>query len=159
LFLPSNQGKHEVCPYNNIVYLYLILRIKVILNYMGELRLSVGGYVAMNDKETTVSELKEKNAAFVKSRKWDGENAKDLSMALAIEAAELMEIFAWLHSDDADDVKANPKEFKHLKEEIADVFLYLIRMCEHFGIDLSEAVEEKMAKNAIKYPVNYRDLR
>ena len=113
----------------------------------------------MNDKHTTVSELKEKNAAFVKERGWDGENAKDLSMALSIEAAELMEIFSWLHSDDADGVKGNPKEFEHLKEEIADVFLYLIRMCEHFEIDLAQAVEEKMAKNAIKYPVNYRELR
>jgi NTP pyrophosphatase (non-canonical NTP hydrolase) len=112
----------------------------------------------MNDKQTTVSELKEKNAAFVKSRKWDGENAKDVVMALAIEAAELMEIFTWLQSDNADSVKDNPKDFEHLREEIADVFLYLIRLCDHFDIDLSAAVEEKIAKNGIKYPINYRDL-
>ena len=115
----------------------------------------------MNDKQTTVSELKEKNSAFVKERGWngDGENAKDLAMALAVEAAELMEIFTWHHSDKADSVKDNPKEFEHLQEEIADVFLYLIRICEHFDVDLSQAVEDKMAKNAIKYPVNYRELR
>jgi len=115
----------------------------------------------MNDKQTTVSELKEKNSAFVKARGWNGggENAKDLVMALAVEAAELMEIFTWLHSNDADSVKDNPREFEHLGEEIADVFLYLIRICEHFDIDLSQAVEDKMAKNAIKYPVNYRELQ
>ena len=113
----------------------------------------------MNDKQTTLSELKEKNSAFVESRGWVGENAKDLVMALSVEAAELMEIFSWVHSDEADSVKDNPKEFEHLKEEIADVFLYLIRLCEHFEIDLSEAVEDKMKKNAVKYPVNYRELR
>lgn len=113
----------------------------------------------MNDEQTTIIELKKKNADFVKSRKWDGENAKDVVMALSVEAAELTEIFTWLHSDNADSVKDDPKEFEHLKEEIADVFLYLIRLCEHFDIDLSQAVEEKMEKNAIKYPVNYRDLK
>jgi NTP pyrophosphatase (non-canonical NTP hydrolase) len=112
----------------------------------------------MNDKQTTINVLKEKIEAFVKSRKWDGENAKDVVMALSIEAAELMEIFAWLHSDEADNVKNNPKEFEHLREEIADVLIYLIRLCQHFDIDLSAAVEDKMEKNAIKYPVNYRDL-
>lgn len=113
----------------------------------------------MNDKHTTISELKEKNKVFVKERKWDGENAKDVVMALSVEAAELMEIFTWLHSDNADSVKDDPKEFEHLREEIADVFLYLIRLCDHFDIDLANAVEEKIVKNGIKYPVNYRELQ
>ena len=74
-------------------------------------------------------------------------------MALSVEAAELSEIFMWLHSDDADSVKDNPEEFEHLREELADVFWYLCRVCDHFDVDLSKAVEDKTVKNARKYPV------
>ena len=74
-------------------------------------------------------------------------------MALTVEAAELAEIFMWLHSDEADSVREDPKEFEHLKEEVADVFWYLCRICRHFDIDLAEAVEDKSVKNAKKYPV------
>lgn len=103
----------------------------------------------------TIDEIRKKIVSFSKERGWDkGENAKDLVMALSIEASELMEIFQWLHSDKADNVKDNANEFQHLKEEIADVFWYLIRICEHFQIDLTKAVEDKTVKNAIKYPID-----
>lgn len=81
------------------------------------------------------------------------QNAKDLVMALNVEAAELSEIFMWLHSDAADKVREDTREYEHLKEEIADVFWYLCRICGHFNIDLSEAVADKAVKNARKYPV------
>ncbi|WML33432.1 nucleotide pyrophosphohydrolase [Clostridium sp. OS1-26] len=109
----------------------------------------------MDDTQMTIDEIRKKIVSFSKERGWDkGENAKDLVMALSIEASELMEIFQWLHSDKADNVKDNANEFQHLKEEIADVFWYLIRICEHFQIDLTKAVEDKTVKNAIKYPID-----
>lgn len=109
----------------------------------------------MDDTQMTIDEIRRKIVSFSKERGWDkGENAKDLVMALSIEASELMEIFQWLHSDKADNVKDNANEFQHLKEEIADVFWYLIRICEHFQIDLTKAVEDKTVKNAIKYPID-----
>lgn len=107
----------------------------------------------MSDQLTTIAELKKHIQDFSDARGWrKDQNAKDLVMALTVEAAELAEIFMWLHSDDADSVKENAGEFQHLQEELADVFWYLCRLCEHFDIDLSKAVEDKTVKNAIKYP-------
>lgn len=109
----------------------------------------------MTDKQVTIAQLRGKIQSFSKERGWDkGENAKDLVMALSIEASELMEIFQWVHSDEADSIKDNVKEFEHLQEEISDVFWYLMRLCDHFQIDLAKAVEDKAVKNSIKYPVD-----
>lgn len=108
----------------------------------------------MTDQMTTLEEVKKFIQDFSDERGWrKDQNAKDLVMALTVEAAELSEIFMWLHSDEVDQVREDEKEFEHLKEEIADVFWYLCRVCEHFDVDLAEAVEEKAVKNARKYPV------
>jgi len=108
----------------------------------------------MNDNTTTITELQKHIQEFSDERGWrKDQNAKDLVMALNVEAAELAEIFMWLHSDEADSVKENAEEYEHLKEELADVFWYLCRLCEHFNVDLARAVAEKTIKNAEKYPV------
>lgn len=108
----------------------------------------------MTDKTTTISQLKKHIQDFSDARGWrKGQNAKDLVMALSVEAAELAEIFMWLYSNDADSIKENAEEFIHLQEELADVFWYVCRLCEHFDVDLTKAVEEKTVKNAEKYPV------
>jgi len=107
----------------------------------------------MTDRETTIAELKKHIQDFSDARGWrKDQNAKDLVMALTVEAAELAEIFMWLHSDDADSVRDDPAEYRHLQEELADVFWYTCRICEHFDIDLAKAVDEKTAQNAQKYP-------
>jgi len=107
----------------------------------------------MNDKQTTVSDLKNLIDQFSKERNWhSSENAKNLAMAMVVESSELLEIFQWVHSDDAYGLKDDEAKFEHLKEEIADVFWYLTRICNHYGIDLSEAVADKKIKNAKKYP-------
>jgi len=108
----------------------------------------------MTDKVSTIEDLKKHIQNFSDARGWrKDQNAKDLVMALTVESAELAEIFMWLHSDNADSVKENAAEYEHLQEELADVFWYLCRLCEHFDIDLAKAVENKTAKNARKYPV------
>ncbi len=107
----------------------------------------------MTDTTTTLAQLQQHIRDFSDARAWrKKENAKDLVMALSVEAAELSEIFMWLHSDAADTVKQDPAEFEHLQEELADIFWYLCRLCTHFEIDLAKAVEKKTAKNAEKYP-------
>ena len=107
----------------------------------------------MTDKTTTIAEIKKHIQDFSDLRGWRKEqNAKDLVMALTVEAAELAEIFMWLHSDKADGVRENEAEYLHLQEELSDIFWYVCRLCEHFDIDLAKAVENKSKKNAEKYP-------
>ena len=108
----------------------------------------------MDDQRTTLAEIRKHIQDFSMERNWcEAENAKDLVMALGVEAAELSEIFMWLHSDQADSVKDDPERYQHLQEELADVFWYTCRLCEHFEIDLAAAVADKTVKNARKYPV------
>lgn len=107
----------------------------------------------MNDKTTTVAEIRELLHTFNAKRGWDkSQDPINLVMALSVETAELMEIFQWLHSSEASNIKNNVKEYEHLQEEIADVFWYLMEICDHFDVDLTTAVRDKKDKNAIKYP-------
>ncbi|MCF7900054.1 nucleotide pyrophosphohydrolase [Candidatus Babeliales bacterium] len=106
---------------------------------------------SLNDKETTILQMKEILAAFNKAREWDAINTpKDLSMALAIEASELMEVF--LRMTDLESRDAMFIKEAKIKEEAADVLIYLLCFCNAVGLDISAAVEEKIAINAKKYP-------
>ncbi|MDP5171248.1 MAG: nucleotide pyrophosphohydrolase [Bacteroidia bacterium] len=97
-----------------------------------------------------MSDLKDLTAqwlAFRDAREWaQFHNPKDLALGLSIEAAELNELFLWKHPDEADREK--------VKEELADVFGFAILMAHHYGFDIREIVEEKLQKNAAKYPVD-----
>jgi len=88
---------------------------------------------------------------FVDERDWEKfHTPKNISMALSVEASELVEIFQW---QDDESFEKNKKEITNLsKEEIADIFYYLIRMCQILEIDLEDAFFEKMKKNRAKYP-------
>ena len=87
----------------------------------------------MTDKTTSLAWVRQYIADFSARRNWtDGENGKDLAMALIVEAAELVEIFQWLHSDESDIVVRQAQTFSHLEEEIADVFWYLCRLANHY---------------------------
>ena len=89
---------------------------------------------------------------FSKQRDWEEfHNPKNLSMALSVEASELLEIFQWLSLDQANDLSKDKKE--HAKQEVADIGVYLIRMCMKLDINLEEAIIEKMKLNEKKYPL------
>lgn len=89
---------------------------------------------------------------FSKQRDWDKfHNPKNLAMALSVEASELVEIFQWLDFEQAANLSEDKKV--HTKQEIADIAVYLIRMCMHFDIDLEDAIIEKMKLNEKKYPL------
>lgn len=95
--------------------------------------------------------LRDKLRAFAEARDWDQfHSPKNLSMALMVEAAELMEHFQWLTEAQSAGLSA---ENKHsVGEELADILLYLVRLSDKLGIDLREAALLKLEKNAAKYP-------
>lgn len=114
----------------------------------------------MNDAETTVSQLREVVDRFVAERDWHQfHTPKNLVMALAIEAAELMEHFQWLTPEQAWQVADQPEKKAEVGEEISDVFCYLLALANELKLDLATALETKMVKNVEKYPVRrYRGL-
>jgi len=92
--------------------------------------------------------------AFVRARKWDKfHTPKNLSMALAGEAAELMEIFQWLSEAESKKVMKQGTKATAVSHELADVFYYLLRLADTLGVDLEQAFREKMRHNEAKYPV------
>ncbi len=107
----------------------------------------------MRDDQTTVAELTALVAQFVADRDWQQfHDPKNLSASIAIEAAELMEHFQWLRSDELEAVANDPKAIGEIREEVADILAYLLSFAARMKIDLSSALADKMAKNAKKYP-------
>lgn len=108
----------------------------------------------MNDKETQIQEIKDRVLAFAKERDWEQfHSPKNLSMAIAAEAAELMEHFLWQGTEAShDDMEADQLRAK-VEEELADVFIFAIEFANVTGIDIAAIIETKMKRNAEKYPV------
>jgi len=101
----------------------------------------------------TIAELMDAMQTFVDERDWEQfHSPKNLATGLIIEASELLECVQW---DDPTptEIRTNPKRLEHLGEEIADVFLYLIRLISVMDLDLIELAREKLVKNQMKYPV------
>jgi dCTP diphosphatase len=100
-----------------------------------------------------LEQLRTRLAAFAAERDWDQfHNPKNLAMALTGEVGELVEHFQWLTFEQAADLPADTREEVAL--EAADVFLFLLRLCDKLDIDLAHAAERKLALNAKKYPVD-----
>lgn len=95
--------------------------------------------------------LRDKLRAFAEARDWDQfHSPKNLSMALMVEVAELMEHFQWLTEAQTCNLDAEKKAV--VAEELADILLYLVRLSDKLGVDLLEAALHKLEKNAVKYP-------
>ena len=106
------------------------------------------------DSKATILSLKESVAKFRDDRDWlKFHNPKDLSMALSIESSELEELFLWKDDMSARRVKKDGRQFSRIREEVADIFIYLLSISNVLGLDMSEAVAEKLELNARKYPV------
>ena len=91
---------------------------------------------------------------FIEERDWDQfHSVKNLAMALSVESSELLEIFQWLTEADSNQVVSNPKLKTKVEEEIADIFIYLLRIAAKSNIDIEQVVLSKIKKNAEKYPV------
>ena len=109
----------------------------------------------MPDTTTTVQELREAMARFVRERDWEQfHSPKNLVMGLSVEAAELMEHFLWIDNEASRGVVSDPAKMGQIADEMADVACYLLALSNTLGIDLSEAIRGKLVKNALKYPVD-----
>jgi NTP pyrophosphatase (non-canonical NTP hydrolase) len=108
----------------------------------------------MNDQQTTLAELREIVRQFVNERDWrQFHSPKNLSMSLAIEAAELMEHFQWITADESRAVAHDRAKLTAVGEEISDVLCYTLALANELELDLATALRDKMVKNAQKYPV------
>jgi NTP pyrophosphatase (non-canonical NTP hydrolase) len=97
----------------------------------------------MSDWQDLINKLRQ----FNEERDWaQFHNAKDLALALSIEAAELNELFLWKKAEAADPQK--------VKEELADVFAFALQLADKYNLDVNQIVTDKIAKNAEKYPID-----
>jgi NTP pyrophosphatase (non-canonical NTP hydrolase) len=109
----------------------------------------------MNDQETPLAELREMVREFVGERDWQQfHTPKNISMALAIEAAELMEHFQWLTPEQSRAIAKQDKDLAAVAEELADVVCYAFALANELDIDVAAAMEQKMGKNRQKYPAD-----
>ncbi len=107
-----------------------------------------------SDADTTFEEFKTRIRLFSQERDWDQfHTPKNLSMALAAEAAELMEHFLWLDSSQSRNLVDDPVKGPKVREEIADILIYALEFANVTGIDVAKAIEDKIRVNGIKYPV------
>jgi dCTP diphosphatase len=102
-------------------------------------------------KQDSLAQLQQQLIEFSNARRWEKfHSPKNLSMALSVEVAELVEHFQWLTEEESRLVSGN--KLNEVKEEVADVLLYLLQICNQLKIDPVQAAESKLIKNALKYP-------
>ena len=99
-----------------------------------------------------LSQLRDALREFAAERDWDQfHSPKNLASALSVEAAELLECFQWLTEEQSRSL--TPQQLAQARDEMADVLNYLVRIADKLDVNLLEAAREKIAKNALKYPV------
>jgi dCTP diphosphatase len=107
----------------------------------------------MSKNTETLESLADRVRKFSQDRDWDQfHSPKNLSMALSVEAAELMEIFQW--SSQKESKNPSEKQLDSIKEEVADIAIYLIRIADILDIDLPSTIAEKIKSNDAKYPID-----
>jgi len=101
-----------------------------------------------------IKEIQDKLAKFTEERDWDQfHSPKNLVMALTSEVGELNELFQWL-TEEQSSMKDDIVKVEEIRKEIADIFIYLLRLADKLDIDIEEAVREKIEINAKKYPID-----
>jgi dCTP diphosphatase len=106
-----------------------------------------------DDRDTTVWQLRQEMACFVAERDWEQfHDPKNLSMSIAIEAAELMEHFQWLSSQESREAVKDPEEMAEIADELADILSFVLSFANRCGIDVTQALGRKMQANRRKYP-------
>jgi len=111
-----------------------------------------------DDKLVDVSALEAALQAFADARDWNRfHSPKNLAMALTGEVGELVEIFQWLTEAQSAEAARDPDTAQAVRDELADVLLYLVRLASVLGVDLNEAVSAKLAANALRYPASVPD--
>lgn len=96
--------------------------------------------------------IKKALATFSREREWEQfHSPKNLAMALSVEVAEIVEHFQWLSEEEANTLSTEKRQA--IAEEIADTQMYLLLLAEKLNVDIIESVNQKIAKNAEKYPI------
>ncbi|OGX18082.1 MAG: NTP pyrophosphohydrolase [Omnitrophica WOR_2 bacterium GWF2_43_52] len=102
----------------------------------------------------TLQEIKERISRFISKRNWEQYHSpKNISMSIAIEAAELMEHFQWLSPEESRDLLGNAAGRAEIEDELADIAIYVLDFCNLFSIDIEKIIARKLGKTAKKYPV------
>ncbi len=90
---------------------------------------------------------------FASERDWEQfHTPKNIAMALSVECSELVEIFQWLNPEESK--LPDKMQLELINSEVADIAMYLLRFCDLLGLNLENAIQEKLVKNAEKYPIN-----
>ena len=106
------------------------------------------------DDVVNIGKLKKQVLSFSRERDWGQfHSPKNLSMALAAEAAELMEHFLWTDSKGSRAAVTEKRHRSAIEDELADVVIYALEFANQAGVDLTAAIESKLRQNTIKYPV------
>lgn len=93
--------------------------------------------------------------AFRRERNWEKFHLpRELVSALSIETSELEELFLWKGTEPPSTIKKNDKLYENIKDEVADIAIYLLYLCHDLDIDLESVILNKVHKNAEKYPIN-----
>ncbi len=107
----------------------------------------------LSDDITTTGELKRLVCEFVEERDWGQyHNAKDVAIAINVEAGEILELFEWVREHEIPGLLANEEKHRHLGEELADVILLCLNLASVVGLDVAATVGRKLEKNRTKYP-------
>lgn len=108
----------------------------------------------MLDASTPLADLKELVRRFADERSWQPfHTPKNLAMGMAVETAELMEHFLWVDGPRSLELGFDPDRREAIADEVADVFCYVLNLCNVLNLDLASELQRKIAKNAVKYPV------
>jgi dCTP diphosphatase len=103
-----------------------------------------------------IADLQQQLREFAAERDWEPfHSPKNLVMALAGEVGELTELFQWLTPEESARVMADEERAGSVRDELADVLAYLLRLADVLAVDIEEALAAKMIKNAAKYPVDH----
>ena len=107
------------------------------------------------DQLVDVQALATALAAFARERDWEQfHSPKNLLLALTGEVGELAEVFQWMSDKESKVAAANPQTAQAVRDELADVLLYLVRLADVLGVDLNKAAQDKLRTNAAKYPAD-----
>ena len=109
----------------------------------------------MQDDARTIAEAKEIVRRFCEERDWDQyHNPKDLAVGMVTEGSELLEIFRFKTPEECRELLSDPKRLEEIKDELSDVFYFVLRFAQMNNIDLFSALKDKIAKNDAKYPAD-----
>ena len=109
----------------------------------------------MDDAIARVIELKQMVRQFSEDRDWDQfHNAKDLAIGIVTEASELLETFRFKSEAEVDELFRNEISAKGIRDELADIFYFALRLAQKYDIDVSSSLQAKIELNAKKYPID-----